>query len=88
MQYIEAKHTLTSVKSVLIITVVWNFSNKVTEYTYYVTIVDCKKSLFEDTKGVIRISHSMKDRQHNGQKKKNKGTNINLQNLYIKLMIE
>jgi hypothetical protein len=30
---------------------------------------------FEDTKGVIRISKSKKDRQHNGQKKKNKMTN-------------
>ena len=28
---------------------------------------------FEDTKGVIRISKSKKDRQHNGQKKKDKG---------------
>ena len=27
---------------------------------------------FEDTKGVIRIRKSKKDRQHNGQKKKNK----------------
>jgi len=27
---------------------------------------------FEDTKGVIRIRKSKKDRQHNGQKKKDK----------------
>ena len=27
---------------------------------------------FEDTKGVIRIRKSMKERQQNGQKKKNK----------------
>jgi hypothetical protein len=29
---------------------------------------------FEDTKGVIRICKSKKDRQHNGQKEKNKTT--------------
>ena len=29
--------------------------------------------MFEDTKGVIRIRKSKKDRQHNGQKKKYKG---------------
>ena len=28
----------------------------------------------EDTKGVIRICKSKKNRQHNGQKKKDKGT--------------
>ena len=33
---------------------------------------------FEDTKGVIRIRKS-KNRQHNGQKKKNKRTNNDLQ---------
>jgi hypothetical protein len=36
---------------------------------------------FEDTKGVIRILKSMKDRQHNGQKKKHKRTNNDLQNI-------
>ena len=34
---------------------------------------------FEDTKGVIRIRISKKDRQHNGQKKKDKKTNNDLQ---------
>ena len=29
---------------------------------------------FEDTKGVMRILKSKKDRQHNAQKKKNKRT--------------
>ena len=38
---------------------------------------------FEDTKGVIRIRKS-KDRQHNGQKKKDKMTNNDLQNIHIK----
>jgi len=34
-----------------------------------------KKDEFEDTKGVIRIRKSKKNKQHNGQKKKDKGTN-------------
>ena len=42
---------------------------------------------FEDTKGVIRIRKSKKDRQHNGQKNKDKGTNNDLQNIHIKLKI-
>jgi hypothetical protein len=42
---------------------------------------------FEDTKWVIRIRKS-KDRQHNGQKKKDKRTNSDLQNIHIKLKIE
>ena len=43
---------------------------------------------FEDTKGVIRIRKSMKDRQHNDQKKKDKMTNNDLQNIHINLEIE
>jgi hypothetical protein len=35
---------------------------------------------YEDTKGVIRIHKSKKDRQHIDQKKKDKGQNYNLQN--------
>jgi hypothetical protein len=35
---------------------------------------------FEDTKGVIRIRKSKKNRQHNGQKKNDKRTSNNLQN--------
>ena len=35
---------------------------------------------FEDTKGVIRICKSEKDRQNNGQMKENKTTNNDLQN--------
>ena len=43
---------------------------------------------FEDTKGVMRIRKS-KNRQHiNGQKKKYKRTNNDLQNIHIKLKIE
>jgi len=46
-----------------------------------------KKSL-KDTKGVIRIRISKKNRQHNRQKKKYKTTNNDLQNIHIKLKIE
>jgi hypothetical protein len=42
----------------------------------------------EDTKGVIRICKWKKDGQHNGQKKKDKGTSNDLQNIHIKLKIE
>jgi hypothetical protein len=47
-----------------------------------------KKEEFEDTKGVIRIRISQKNRQHNDQMKKYKRTNNNLQNIHIKLKIE
>jgi len=40
---------------------------------------------FEDTKGVIRIRKSKKNRQHNGKKKKYKRTDNNLQNIHIKI---
>jgi hypothetical protein len=43
---------------------------------------------FEDTKGAIRIGISKKNRQHNGQKKKYKRTNNDLQNIHIKLKID
>ena len=46
-----------------------------------------KKSL-KIPKGVIRIHIPKKNRQHNGQKKKYKRTNNNLQNIHIKLKIE
>ena len=39
-----------------------------------------KKEELEDTKDVIRIRKSKKDRQYNGQKKKDKKTNHYLQN--------
>ena len=42
---------------------------------------------FEDTKGVIRIRKS-KNRQHKGQKIKNKRKKNDLQNIHIKLKIE
>jgi len=40
---------------------------------------------FEYTEGVIRIHKWKKNRQHNGQKKKYKRTNNDLQNIHIKL---
>jgi hypothetical protein len=46
------------------------------------------KEEFEDTKGAIRIRMSKKNRQHNGQKKKDTRTNNDLQNIHIKLKIE
>jgi hypothetical protein len=39
-----------------------------------------KQDKFEDTKGIIGICKS-KDRQHNGQKKKDERTNNDLQNI-------
>ena len=45
-----------------------------------ITITCIKK--FEDTKGAIRIRISKKNGQHNGQKKKYKRTNNDLQNIY------
>jgi len=39
-------------------------------------------------KGVIRICKSKKDRKHNGQKKKDKRTNNDLQNIHLKLTNE
>jgi type III secretory pathway component EscU len=55
------------------------------------TLKDTKDNIqeeFKDTKGVIRIRKSKKDRQHNGQKKKYKKTKNDLQNIHIKLKIE
>jgi hypothetical protein len=43
---------------------------------------------FEDTTDVIRIRKSKKERQYNGQKKKNKKINNDLQNIHIKLKLE
>jgi hypothetical protein len=43
------------------------------------------KEELEDTKEVIRIRISKKNRQHNGHKKKYKRSNNDLQNIHIKL---
>jgi hypothetical protein len=52
--------------------------------------VHCKKTEeeFEDTKEVIRIRKSKTNRQHNDQKKKDKRTNNDLQNIHIDLKVE
>ena len=51
--------------------------------------VNCEyQEQFEDTTGVIIIRISKTNRQHNGQKKKDKRTNNDLQNIQIKLKIE
>jgi hypothetical protein len=42
----------------------------------------------QTTQWVIRIRISKKNRQHNGQKKRYKRTNNDLQNIHIKLKIE
>ena len=46
------------------------------------------KEEFKVTKRVIRTRKSKKDKQHNGQKKKYKRTNNDLQSIHIKLKIE
>jgi hypothetical protein len=51
-----------------------------------VTVFVQRKEEFEDTKGAIKIRIS-KNRQHNGQKKKYKRTNNDLQKVHIKLKI-
>jgi hypothetical protein len=58
--------------------------------TIYLTsnIINHMQEDFEDTNGVVRIRISKKNRQHNGQKKKYKRTNIDLQNVHIQLKIE
>ena len=43
---------------------------------------------FEDTKGVIIIRISKRNRLHNDQKKKYKRTNNGLENIHIKLKVE
>ena len=48
----------------------------------------CMYEEFVDTKGVIKIHKSKKDRQYTGQKKKDKRINNDLQTLHIKLKIK
>jgi len=54
-------------------------------FTY---MIYCVEEESADTKGLIKICNSGKDRQYNGQKKKDKRTNNDLQNIDIKLKIE
>jgi hypothetical protein len=61
-------------------------------YVYWLRIIWVTTKIileeFEDTKGVIRIRISKKNRQNNGRKKRYKRTNNDLQNMHIKLKIE
>jgi hypothetical protein len=52
------------------------------------SIIRLVQEELEDTKGVIRIRVSKKNRKHNGQKKKDKRTNNDIHNIHIKLKIE
>ena len=77
---------------VLTVPAIWSDSAKQfmrasAEKVLYVTNIDKSEEESEDTTGVIRIRIS-KNRQHNGQKKKYKRTNNNLQNMHIKLQTE
>ena len=69
----------------------WNSSRLVSELNGHFIrkcISSSTSEEFEDTKGVIRIRISEKNRQHNGQKKKYKGIDNDLQNIQIKLKVE
>jgi hypothetical protein len=59
-------------------------TNKRTEDWLHILIISVwvYKEEFEDTKGVIRICISKKNRQYNGQKKKCKKINNDLQNIH------
>jgi hypothetical protein len=77
---------------VLTVPAIWSDSAKQfmrasAEKVLYVTNIDKSEEESEDTTGVIRIRIS-KNRQHNGQKKKYKRTNNDLQNMHIKLQTE
>ena len=52
---------------------------------YVAEFVYIAKSLKISKGGGVRIRKSKKNRQHNGQKKKDKRTNNDLQNIHIKL---
>ena len=51
------------------------------QVVYFIIILFIAKEKFEDTKRLIRTSKSKKDRQQNGQAKKDKRTNNDLQNI-------
>jgi hypothetical protein len=55
---------------------------------FWIDMIQRFEEEFEDTKGVIRICISKRNRQHNDQKKKYKRTNNDLQNIRINLKIE
>jgi hypothetical protein len=54
--------------------------------TFFFVVIEIANPLLEE--GLIRIRHLTKNRQHNGQKKKYKRTNNDLQHIHIKLKTE
>ena len=69
------------------ILVIIGVAKAIQNYRNSLTFVIRQEKEFEDTKGVIRIRKSNKDRRHSGQKKKGISTHNNLQNIHIKLKI-
>ena len=63
-----------------------NISQHLVSIELIVDLFDKYKSY--NVKGVIRMRKSKKNKQHNGQKKKDKRTNNDLQSMHIKLKIE
>ena len=59
----------------------------VREMEYFITpvLIVFKLENFEDTKGVVRIHKSKKDRQHKRQKKRDKTKNDYIQNITQKI---
>jgi hypothetical protein len=51
------------------------------------TVLPVNQEEFEDTKEVIRMLKWKKDRQHNGQKKREKRTNNDLQSIHIQHLV-
>ena len=58
------------------------------QLTEYIVFDNSQQEEFEDTKGATTRIRISKNRKHNGQKKKYKRTNNNLQNIHIKQKIE
>jgi hypothetical protein len=63
------------------------FRSKKQEALEGITKSQLRLEEFEDTKGVIRVRKSKKNRQHNEQKKRDKRTNNDLQDIHIQLTI-
>jgi hypothetical protein len=64
------------------------YNNKIKQFYWFQFNGLIVKEEFENTKEVIRICISKKNRQHNGQKKKYKRTNNDLQNIHIKIKMK
>jgi hypothetical protein len=70
------KLTATIIAEILLKAAINTLTLTITPYTFYSSSIYSSiiKEEFEDTKGVIRIRISKKNRQHNCQKKKYKST--------------